>query len=56
MVDLGDQYIERKKWMHCFKDVDFLMFVVALSSYDQYLAEDHYMVYIMLNAVFDNDF
>ena len=56
MVDQGDQCIERKKWMHCFEDVDFLMFVVALSSYDQYLAEDHSVVRVTLNAVFDNDF
>ena len=56
VVDLGGQCLERKKWMHCFEDVDYLMFVVALSSYDQCLVEGHRSVRVKSNAVPDNDF
>ncbi|KAJ5302299.1 guanine nucleotide-binding protein alpha-2 subunit [Penicillium antarcticum] len=41
MVDLGGQSLKRKKWMRCLEDVDYLMFVVALSTYDQCLDEGH---------------
>lgn len=40
MVDVGGQRSERKKWIHCFENVDCLIFVAALSGYDQCLAED----------------
>ena len=32
---------ERKKWIHCFDDVNAVIFVVALSEYDQMLFEDN---------------
>ncbi|KAK5790596.1 hypothetical protein VI817_007883 [Penicillium citrinum] len=41
MIDIGGQRSERRKWIHCFENVDCLIFVVALSGYDQCLAEDH---------------
>ena len=41
MIDVGGQRSERKKWIHCFEDVDCLIFVAALSGYDQCLVEDH---------------
>ncbi|KAK9766347.1 hypothetical protein K7432_004647 [Basidiobolus ranarum] len=40
MVDVGGQRSERKKWIHCFEDVTALLFLVAISGYDQTLAED----------------
>ncbi|KAJ5267727.1 guanine nucleotide-binding protein subunit alpha [Penicillium angulare] len=40
MKDVGGQRSERKKWIHCFEDVGCLIFVVALSGYDQCLVED----------------
>ncbi|KAJ9481049.1 hypothetical protein VN97_g12457 [Penicillium thymicola] len=40
MIDVGGQRSERKKWIHCFEDVGCLIFVVALSGYDQCLVED----------------
>jgi len=40
MVDVGGQRNERKKWIHCFQDVTAIVFVAALSEYDQVLEED----------------
>lgn len=39
MVDVGGQRSERRKWIHCFENVTSIMFLVALSEYDQVLAE-----------------
>ena len=40
MYDVGGQRNERKKWIHCFDDVTAVIFVAALSEYDQVLFED----------------
>lgn len=40
LVDVGGQRSERKKWIHCFEGVQCLLFMVALSGYDQCLVED----------------
>lgn len=40
MYDVGGQRNERKKWIHCFDDVTAVIFVAALSEYDQSLYED----------------
>lgn len=40
MFDVGGQRSERKKWIHCFDNVTAILFVVAISGYDQCLAED----------------
>lgn len=40
MLDVGGQRNERKKWIHCFEEVTAVIFVVALSEYDQVLFED----------------
>ncbi|KAJ6239590.1 guanine nucleotide-binding protein g(o) subunit alpha [Anaeramoeba flamelloides] len=40
VLDVGGQRNERKKWIHCFQDVTALIFVVAISQYDQVLYED----------------
>ena len=40
MFDVGGQRSERKKWVHCFEGVHCLLFVAALSGYDQCLVED----------------
>lgn len=39
MVDVGGQRSERRKWIHCFESVTSIMFLVALSEYDQVLVE-----------------
>jgi len=40
MVDVGGQRSERRKWAHCFPDINALIFIVAVSEYDQNLRED----------------
>ncbi|CAF4477553.1 unnamed protein product, partial [Didymodactylos carnosus] len=40
VFDVGGQRSERKKWIHCFEDVTAIIFIVALSEYDQVLVED----------------
>uniref|UniRef100_A0A3B5KQ38 Guanine nucleotide-binding protein subunit alpha n=1 Tax=Xiphophorus couchianus TaxID=32473 RepID=A0A3B5KQ38_9TELE len=42
MVDVGGQRSERRKWIHCFEKVTSIMFLVALSEYDQVLAESNH--------------
>lgn len=41
MYDVGGQRNERKKWIHCFENVTAVIFVAALSEYDQVLYEDN---------------
>jgi hypothetical protein len=48
MFDVGGQRSERKKWIHCFENVTAVLFVVAISGYDQCLAEDRDSVSILL--------
>lgn len=40
IYDVGGQKNERKKWIHCFENVTAIIFVVALSEFDQVLLED----------------
>jgi len=42
MVDVGGQRSERRKWIHCFSNVNAILFVASLSCYDQCLREDIY--------------
>lgn len=39
MVDVGGQRSERRKWIHCFESVTSIIFLTALSEYDQVLYE-----------------
>ena len=40
MVDVGGQKSERRKWFHCFSDVNAVLFVVDISQYNQMSPED----------------
>jgi len=40
IMDVGGQRNERKKWIHCFSSVTAVLFVAAISEYDQKLVED----------------
>jgi len=40
LIDVGGQRNERRKWIRCFDNVDSVIYVVALSEYDQTLFED----------------
>ncbi|KAH7714566.1 guanine nucleotide-binding protein G(o) subunit alpha [Aphelenchoides avenae] len=40
LIDVGGQKTERRKWIHCFENVTAILFVIALSCYDQYMDED----------------
>jgi len=40
LLDVGGQRSERKKWIHCFENVTAIVFLAALSEYDQLLRED----------------
>ncbi|KAJ6437957.1 guanine nucleotide-binding protein alpha-2 subunit [Purpureocillium lavendulum] len=40
IIDVGGQRSERKKWIHCFENVQCVLFMVAISGYDQCLVED----------------
>jgi hypothetical protein len=44
MFDVGGQRSERKKWIHCFENVTAIVFMVAISEYDQVLIEDESVV------------
>jgi len=43
MFDVGGQRSERKKWIHCFDSVTAVIFLAAISEYDQVLIEDETM-------------
>ena len=36
---IGEQRLDRKKWIHCFESVTSIIFYTALSEYDQVLLE-----------------
>lgn len=40
IYDVGGQRSERKKWIHCFEEVHAIIFIVAISEFDQVLLED----------------
>ncbi|KAI8846979.1 guanine nucleotide binding protein, alpha subunit [Chytridium lagenaria] len=48
LFDVGGQRSERKKWIHCFENVTSIVFLVAISEYDQVLVEDETVTSIIL--------
>jgi len=54
-LDVGGQRNERRKWIHCFENVTAVIFVAAISEYDQRLYEDEKENRLMESIhVFDN--
>jgi guanine nucleotide-binding protein G(i) subunit alpha len=51
MFDVGGQRSERKKWIHCFENVTTILFLVAISEYDQLLFEDETVNRMQLEVV-----
>ncbi|KAM7360602.1 guanine nucleotide-binding protein subunit alpha-11-like [Cochliomyia hominivorax] len=41
MTDVGGQRSERRKWLHCFDNVKAILFLVAISEYDQIIKEQN---------------
>ena len=48
VFDVGGQRSERRKWIHFFDDVNAIIFVAAISEYDQRIREDNKTVNINL--------
>ncbi|EPB78420.1 g-protein alpha subunit, partial [Ancylostoma ceylanicum] len=48
VFDVGGQRSERKKWIHCFEDVNAIIFIAAISEYDQVLFEDETTVCLLV--------
>jgi hypothetical protein len=48
MVDVGGQKSERRKWIHCFDNVNMVLFIVALSEFDMLDSEDSKQVGVMI--------
>eukprot|EP01083_Nonionella_stella_P278324 946471_1 len=42
VLDVGGLRTERQKWIHCFEDVTAVIFVAAISEFDQVLREDRF--------------
>jgi guanine nucleotide-binding protein subunit alpha len=53
MFDVGGQRSERKKWIHVFDNVQVVMFLAAISGYDQALVEDRRGVCSRTTLLFD---
>jgi len=47
MFDVGGQRSERKKWIHVFDNVQVVLFLAAISGYDQALVEDRHGVILI---------
>lgn len=39
-IDVGGQRSERRKWINVFENIQVLLFIIAISEYDQKLRED----------------
>lgn len=44
VFDVGGQRSERRKWIHCFENLNAVVFMVSMSEYDQVLREDESVV------------
>lgn len=47
MVDVGGQRSERRKWIHCFDNVNMVLFIVSMSDFDLCDPEDETQVFLI---------
>jgi len=40
LIDIGGQRSERRKWLHCFENVNIIIYMIAINEYDMVLEED----------------
>jgi len=52
VFDVGGQRSERRKWIHFFDDVNAIIFVAAISEYDQKIREDNKTVLFRFKSFF----
>ncbi|CAK5087407.1 unnamed protein product [Meloidogyne enterolobii] len=55
VFDVGGQRSERKKWIHCFENVNSIIFITAISEFDQVLFEDEATVKFFGFVALSND-
>ncbi|KAF7636759.1 hypothetical protein Mgra_00003704 [Meloidogyne graminicola] len=48
LIDVGGQRTERRKWIHCFDNIEAILFIVSLACYNNILADDN-----SINQMFD---
>lgn len=51
VFDVGGQRSERRKWIHCFDNLQAVVFMVSMSEYDQVLREDETVVCLLLSLM-----
>ncbi|KAH8369995.1 hypothetical protein KR093_001789, partial [Drosophila rubida] len=47
MVDVGGQRTERRKWIHCFENVNLIIFMSAICEYDTFKLEDDHNINLL---------
>ncbi|PIO77472.1 g-protein alpha subunit [Teladorsagia circumcincta] len=55
VFDVGGQRSERKKWIHCFENVNAIIFIAAVSEYDEVLFEDETTKFLWAQHCKDSD-
>jgi hypothetical protein len=50
VVDVGGQRSERRKWIHCFDNVNAIIFLEGLSGYNQGLSHHHSLPHLHNNS------
>ena len=54
VFDVGGQKAQRKKWIHCFDNVQAILFVAAMSDFNQVLLEDMTTVLNLYDRIWES--
>ena len=54
VFDVCGQKSQRKKWIHCFDNVQAILFVAAMSDFDQVLLEDMTTVLNLYDRIWES--